>query len=76
MPNKNVTISIPEPLWEKARMFADRHSKSLSALIREQLENLLRERDELQRAHEAIAQIALENKGDIDSWTREDLYEI
>ncbi len=76
MKTKNVTISLPEPLCQKIRNFADREGKSLSGLIKELLENFFDEKGRLQSAHEEIRKIALEYQGEMQSWKREDLYEI
>ena len=76
MPSKNVTISIPEPLWKKARAFAQEHGKTLSALVREQLETLLRQREELNSAHREISRAAERYSGRIEKWSRKGLYEI
>ena len=76
MKAKNVTVSLPEPLWRKTRNFADREGKSLSGLIKELLENFFDEKRKLQSAHEEIRKIAQEYQGDMKSWKREELYEI
>ncbi len=76
MATKNVTIALPEHLWKKARNFADRQGKSLSFVLREMLENFFDENTQLQQAHEKIRQIAKKHRGEMQSWKREDLYEI
>ncbi|WP_197460574.1 hypothetical protein [Thermodesulfatator autotrophicus] len=48
--------------------------KSLSALIREQLEALTREKSELEEVTEKILTIMQEHSGTLSKWCREELY--
>jgi len=49
---KNITIALPEHVWRKARELAAKRGKSLSALIREQLEALTQEKMNLISRHQ------------------------
>ena len=71
---KNVTIALPEHVWRKARELAAKRGKSLSALIREQLEALTQEKSELEEVTEEILAIMQEHSGTLTKWRREELY--
>ena len=71
---KNVTIALPEHIWRKARELAVKKGKSLSALIREQLEALTQEKNELKEVTEEILTIMQEHSGTLTKWRREELY--
>ena len=73
---KNVTIVLPEHVWRKARELAAKRGKSLSALIREQLEILTQEKNELEEATEEILTIMQEHAGTLTRWRREELYDV
>lgn len=76
MDAKNVTISLPEPLWQKTKNFSDKEGKSLSGLIKELLEFFFDEKEKWELTHERIRKTALEYSGEMQSWKREELYEI
>jgi len=73
---KNVTIALPEHVWRKARELAAKRGKSLSALIREQLEVLTQEKSDLEEITEEILTIMREHSGTLTKWRREELYDV
>ncbi len=73
---KNVTIALPEHVWRKARELAAKRGKSLSALIREQLEVLTQEKNDLEEITEEILTIMREHSGTLTKWRREELYDV
>ncbi len=52
MKRRNVTLSLPEPLLRKAKVVAAKKEKSLSELLREALEEKVREHTGYKRAME------------------------
>jgi len=79
MERQNVTLSLPKSLLKKAKTLASKEDRSLSELLRETLEEKVKQKSGYQRARER--QIALMKKGfDLGSKgkitiTREDLHE-
>ena len=79
MERQNVTLSLPKSLLKKAKTLASKEDRSLSELLREALEEKVKQKSGYQRARER--QIALMKKGvDLGSKgkitiTREDLHE-
>lgn len=79
MERQNVTLSLPKALLKKAKTLAVMEDRSLSELLRETLEEKVKEATGYQRAKER--QIALMEKGvDLGSkgkitFSREELYE-
>ena len=79
MERQNVTLSLPKALLKKAKTLAVMEDRSLSELLRETLEEKVKEATGYQRAKER--QIALMEKG-VDlgtkgkiTFSREELYE-
>ncbi|MEX2395220.1 MAG: CopG family transcriptional regulator [Actinomycetota bacterium] len=78
-PVQNVTLSLPRRLLKRAKVIAIERDKSLSRLMVELLEDLVRRDDEYERAR-AGAIAMLRNPpslgtGGRRSWTREELHE-
>ena len=79
MERQNVTLSLPKSLLKKAKTLASKEDRSLSELLRETLEEKVKQKSGYQRARER--QISLMKKGvDLGSKgkitiTREDLHE-
>lgn len=79
MERQNVTLSLPKSLLKKAKTLATKEDRSLSELLRETLEERVKQESGYQRARER--QIALMKKGfDLGSKgkitiTREELHE-
>ena len=79
MERQNVTLSLPKSLLKKAKTLAIKQDRSLSELLRETLEEKVKQKSGYQRARER--QIALMKKGfDMGSKgkvavTREELHE-
>lgn len=77
--NRNVTLSLPEPLLRKFRVHAATKNKSMSSLMVEAISKLVEDETEygrdmnqfLSRLHNAPG----DGPGDTITWKREDLYE-
>ena len=67
MENQNVTLSIPKALLKQAKILATSHNKSLSQLMRESLEEKVREEADYKKAR--TRQMRLLKKG-LDLGTR------
>ena len=61
MKNQNVTLSIPQTLLKQAKIMAASQDKSLSQLIREALEEKVREEADYKKAR--VRQLRLLKKG-------------
>ena len=58
MATKILTIGIPEETWKKIKRIAALQGKSVSALVREQIEKFLGEEDRYKEVHKKISAIA------------------
>ncbi len=76
MATKILTIGISEETWKKIKKIAGMQGKSVSALVREQLEKFLGEENRYVEVHKKISAIAEKNRGILEKWKREDLYDI
>ena len=76
MATKILTIAVPEEIWKKIKRTAALQGKSVSALVREQIEKSLGEENRYVEAHKRIASIAIANKGKFERWERKDLYDV
>lgn len=79
MERQNVTLSLPKALLKKAKIIAAKREKSLSELLRESLEEKVREETGYQRAKEKHTELLmtgfdLGTKGHF-TISREDLHE-
>ena len=61
---------------EKIKKIAALQGKSVSALVREQLERFLGEENKYREIHQRISAIAEENRGVLKRWKRADLYNV
>jgi len=73
MATKILTIGIPEETWKKIKRIAALQGKSVSALVREQIEKFLGEDNKYAELHKKISAIAEKNRGVLERWKREDL---
>ncbi|MDL1971615.1 MAG: ribbon-helix-helix protein, CopG family [Candidatus Desulfofervidaceae bacterium] len=76
MATKILTIAVSEEIWKKIKRIAALQGKSVSALMREQIEKFLGEENRYTEVHERIAKIAKENRGKLEKWEREYLYDV
>jgi hypothetical protein len=79
MPTKNITLSIPEDLVRRARVFAAERDTSVSALVTELLAQLVGDDfdyDAAWAAEEALMETGIPGMrvGTID-WTRDEVHE-
>ena len=74
---RNVTLSLEEELLHRARIVCQKKRTTLTKVIREQLENLVRQDEEYQSAMKRIIARMKERPIRVDkrSWTREELHE-
>lgn len=79
MAMRNITLALPEETLREVKILAAKRGTSVSAMLREKLEALVREESDYARAkREALA--ALEHGYDLGtygkaSWTRDELHE-
>jgi predicted DNA-binding protein len=71
-----LTVGVSEETWEKIKKIAALQGKSVSALVREQIEKFLKEENRYREVHERIAAISEKNRGVLEKWKREDLYNV
>ncbi len=74
MATKILTIGISEETWKKIKKIAGMQGKSVSALVREQIEKFLGDENRYIEVHKKISAIAEKNRGIFERWRREDLY--
>lgn len=75
---RNVTISLPEDLLRRARVAAAEQDRSLTSLVEQQLEKLLKDDDEYDRIWAEEFRLMREDSGmriGEKTWTRDDLHD-
>jgi metal-responsive CopG/Arc/MetJ family transcriptional regulator len=74
--NKNVTMSIPEPLLRRFRKYAASRNQSMSKMMAEAIRTMMHERTSANRRILDRMRNAQDlGTGGVISWTREELYE-
>jgi predicted DNA-binding protein len=76
MATKILTIGISEETWKKIKKIATLQGKSVSALVREQIEKFLGEENRYIEVHKKISAIAEKNRGVLKGWKREEIYDV
>jgi hypothetical protein len=73
---KNVTLRIDEGTLAKARQIASQRTTSVNALIREYLNDLVRQQSRQEIARKEITELCRESTANIgdQTWTRDDLH--
>jgi hypothetical protein len=76
---RNVTLSLPEPLIRKFRVFAASRNQSMTSLMAEAIGKLMDERNEKEKAKARFLE-RIRNPPDLGThgvatWTREDMHE-
>jgi len=76
---QNVTLSLPRPLLRKAKILAVEKQTSLSGLLVDALQDLVKDRDDYEQARERALELMrnaknLGTRGRI-TWTRDSLHE-
>lgn len=79
MERQNVTLSIPKETLKKAKHLAVAKDQSLSGLLTDYIEDLVREEEQYRKAHRQQLMLMEEGidfglKGSV-TWTREDTHE-
>jgi plasmid stability protein len=77
--HKNVTLSLPEPLLRKFRVYAAQHNKSMTSLMTEAIERMVAPDDDYEerkrRLIEGMRNAPNLGTGGKITWKREDLYD-
>ncbi len=77
--NRNVTLSLPEPLLRKFRIHAASANRSMSSLLTDAIAKMVDEEREYELAfNRFVARLQDppgQGSGDTVSWTRDELYE-
>ena len=76
---KNVTLSLPEPLLRKFRVYAAEHNRSMSALMTEAIRGVTEQEADREKAKRRFLERARKAKdrgtgGEI-TWTRDELHD-
>ena len=77
--HKNVTLSLPEPLLRRFRIYAASRNQSMTKLAAEAISRMIDQESDRQRANERII-ARMENApdrgtGGVITWTRDELHE-
>jgi hypothetical protein len=77
--HKNVTLSVPESLLRKFRIYAASHNQSMNSLLVNAMRKLVDNRDEEERAHcrfvELMKNAPDRGTGGQITWTRDEIHE-
>jgi hypothetical protein len=76
---KNVTLSLPEPLLRKFRVYAASHNQSMTSLVVEAMRKLVENEEEEELAHRRFVEL-MKNAPDRGTggkitWTRDEIHE-
>ena len=75
---KNVTLSLPEPLLRKFRVYAASENRSMSSLMTDAIKNMVDPRDEADQKAKRLIQ-RMKNAPDRGigriTWTRDEIHE-
>ncbi len=79
MKHKNVTLSLPEPLLRRFRVYAAQNDRSMTSLMAEAIGKMLDEGGEYEKAQRRFVKRMREAQdrgtGGVFNWTREELHE-
>ena len=78
-PHKNVTLSLPEPLLRRFRVYAASRNQSMTKLMAEAIQRMIDHEGEREKTKKRIID-RMRNAPDLGtggviSWTRDELYE-
>ena len=77
--HKNVTLSLPEPLLRRFRVYAAVRNQSMTKVMAEAITKMMEQDAESAKADrrflKRIRNASDRGTGDVISWTREELYE-
>jgi hypothetical protein len=77
--HKNVTLSLPEPLLRKFRIYAASENRSMSSLMTEAVTKMVDREGEAERRKKRLIESMLNapdrGTGGLITWTRDELYE-
>ncbi len=72
----NLTLAISEELLKKARRYAAEQNTSVNRLIRAHLEELVEKQNRLDEAADELLKLSETYSGSMESWSRNNLYEL
>jgi len=74
---KNLTLRIEEDILAKARQIASEHTTSVNALIREYLNDLVRQKSRQEVARKELSALCRESTAKIGNrtWSRDELHD-
>lgn len=72
----NLTLAISEELLKKARQYAAEQNTSVNRLISAYLEELVEKHNRLDEAADELLKLNETYNGSMESWSRNDLYEL
>jgi hypothetical protein len=77
--HKNVTLSLPEPLLQRFKVYAATQNRSMTQLAAEAIERMIDQQEERERMKKRLIQ-GMRNApslgtGGVIPWTREELHE-
>ena len=74
---KVITVTLPEETWRELKRLAALYGKSISAFVRDRIEEDLGiKKDLYEEVHQEIREIARRSRGRLERWSREELYDI
>ena len=78
--NKNVTFSLPEPLLHEFKIYAAKRNQSMTSLVTEAIEKLVKQRDQeyeerMNRAIDRMRNAPDLGTGGKITWTRDEIHE-
>ncbi len=74
---KVITVTLPEETWRELKRKAFLEGKSISAFVRERIEEELgRKSTVYEEAHRELEELSRRIGGHLDKWNREELYEL
>lgn len=75
---KNITLAIDDAVWDRVRRYAASRDTTVSAIVREHLEQIAKNEDRLKQVVAELRRMARKSTADLDpdyKWNREDCYE-
>jgi len=73
---KVITVSLPEETWKELKRRAALSGKSISAFVRERLEEELGKERFYMELDQRLRALAREVGGHLEGWDREELYDV
>ncbi len=75
--SKVITVTLSEETWRELKRRAALYGKSISAFVRDRIEeDLGRKKNLYEELHREIREIAKRSRGHLGKWNREELYDL